>query len=86
MFANAVSAIETRDPAMLERLLSIAETVFDARAGLVSTFGWVPATALRGITRALLDSPHAFRRDIGLAACAMHHADPESVLENAMAG
>ncbi|REM69079.1 hypothetical protein DSI38_02605, partial [Mycobacterium tuberculosis] len=39
----------------------------------------------RGITRALLDSPHAFRRDIGLAACAMHHADPEGVLEEAMA-
>lgn len=85
MFANTVGAIEARDPAWLERLLSIAEAVPESRPGLVSAFGWVPATALRGITRALLDSPHAFRRDIGLAACAMHHADPEGVLEEAMA-
>lgn len=85
MFANAVCAIEARDPAWLERLLSIAEAVPEARIGLVSAFGWVSASALRGITRALLDSPHAFRRDIGLAACAMHLADPEAALEAAMA-
>ncbi|MGJ7606208.1 TIGR02270 family protein [Variovorax sp. LT1R20] len=85
VFANAVGAIDARDPALLERLLSLAEAVPEARVGLVSAFGWVPAPSLRGITRALLDSPHAFRRDIGLAACAMHHADPEAVLETAMA-
>ncbi len=85
MFANAIGAIDTRDPALLERLLSLAEAVPEARVGLVSAFGWVPAPELRGITRALLDSPHAFRRDIGLAACAMHHADPQTVLETAMA-
>lgn len=84
MFANAIGAIDTRDPALLERLLSLAEAVPEARVGLVSAFGWAPAPSLRGITRALLDSPHAFRRDIGLAACAMHHADPEAVLETAM--
>jgi len=85
MFANAIGAIDTRDPALLERLLSLAEAVPEARVGLVSAFGWVAAPSLRVITRALLDSPHAFRRDIGLAACAMHHADPEAVLETAMA-
>jgi uncharacterized protein (TIGR02270 family) len=84
-FVATVGAIEARDPALLERLLSLAEAVREARVGLVSAFGWVPAPSLRGITRALLDSPHAFRRDIGLAACAMHHADPEAALETAMA-
>lgn len=85
VFVATVGAIEARDPALLERLLSLAEAVPEARVGLVSAFGWVSAPALRGITRALLDSPHAFRRDIGLAACAMHHADPQTVLETAMA-
>ena len=85
VFVATVGAIEDRDPALLEKLLSLAEAVPEARVGLVSAFGWVPAPSLRGITRALLDSPHAFRRDIGLAACAMHHADPDAVLETAMA-
>lgn len=85
MFANAVGAIEARDPAWLERLLSLAEAVPEARAGLVSAFGWMPAPSLRGITRALLASAQAFRRGIGLAACALHHADPHAALEAAMA-
>lgn len=85
MFANTVGAIEARDPSWLERLLSIAEAVQEARPGLVSAFGWVSAASLRGITRALLQSPHTFRRDIGFAACAMHHADPEAALETAVA-
>jgi uncharacterized protein (TIGR02270 family) len=84
VFACAVAAIESRDPALLERLMSLTQAVPELRPGLVSAFGWVPATSLRGITRALLDSPNAFRRDVGLAACAMHHADPGDALSAAM--
>jgi len=85
VFAATVGAIETRDPALLERLLSLAQALPDTLAGLVSAFGWVPAASLRGITRALLESQHAFRRDIGLAACAMHHAEPGEALDAAIA-
>lgn len=84
VFAATVDAIETRDPALLERLLSLAQALPDTLTGLVSAFGWVPAASLRGITQALLGSPHAFRRDVGLAACAMHHADPGDALDAAI--
>ena len=45
VFAATVGAIETRDPALLERLLSLAQALPDTLAGLVSAFGWVPAAS-----------------------------------------
>jgi uncharacterized protein (TIGR02270 family) len=39
---------------------------------------------LRGITKPLLDSPNAFHRQVGLAACAMHQVDPGAVLVAAL--
>lgn len=84
VFAATVSAIEGRNPPLLEQLLALAEAELEARIGLVSAFGWVPAASLRGIIKALLGSPHPFHRDIGLAACGMHHADPGAVLDDAI--
>ena len=86
VFTAAVEAIEARDAALLDKLMAIAEAEPSARAGLVSAFGWVSASALRGITQALLESPNGFRRDIGLAACAMHRVEPGAVLAAAIAG
>ncbi len=86
VFTAAVGAIEARDAAQLDKLMAIAEAEPSARAGLVSAFGWVSASALRGVTQALLESPNGFRRDIGLAACAMHQVDPGAVLAAAIAG
>lgn len=74
-FAATVQAIGERDAAALERLLSLAEALPDAARGVVSAFGWVDAPSLRGIAARLLESPVAFRRQVGLASLAMHQAD-----------
>jgi uncharacterized protein (TIGR02270 family) len=79
-FTATVRAIEERDVAGLNNLLSLAEASPASRAGLVSAFGWVPSVSLRGVTSALLGAPHAFWREVGLAACAMHQVDPGPVL------
>ena len=85
MFTAAVGAIEVCDAALLDKLMAIAEAEPNARAGLVSAFGWVSESSLRGITKALLESANVFRRDIGLAARAMHQVDPGPVLASAIA-
>jgi uncharacterized protein (TIGR02270 family) len=85
LFAATVAAIETRDLERLGALLSVAEAVPEARPGLVSAFGWVPAPSLRGLTKPLLDAAHPFHRDVGIAACALHHVDPGAVLDTAIA-
>ena len=36
--------------------------------------------SLQGITKAFLDSPDPFRRQVGLAACAMHQVNPGAVV------
>ena len=84
VFAATVRAIEDRKASALDRLLALAETLPGARRGLVSAFGWVSAHSLRGITKALLDSPGAFARQVGLAACAMHQVDPGAALTAAV--
>lgn len=83
-FAAAVRSIEDRDAVGLERLLSLAESLPEGQAGLISAFGWVSASSLRGITKALLESPRAFRRQVGLAACSMHQVDPGPVVAAAL--
>ena len=50
MFALAVRALETRDGALLGRLLAVVPALDDDEAGwrgLASALGWVPATALQ---------------------------------------
>jgi uncharacterized protein (TIGR02270 family) len=76
MFTAGVQAIENRDAVGLENLLALAEASPRGRSGLISAFGWVSAASLRGITKSLLGSKRAFRRQVGLAACAMHRVDP----------
>lgn len=84
VFAATVRAIEDRNAPALDKLLALAETLAGARRGLVSAFGWVSAHSLRGITKALLESPGALARQVGLAACAMHQVDPGAALTAAV--
>lgn len=85
VFAASVCAIESQDVALFEKLLAVAQAAPDVRAGLVSAMGWVPSASLRGVARALLGSSNAFRRDMGLVACAMHQVDPGEALDAAVA-
>jgi uncharacterized protein (TIGR02270 family) len=84
VFVATVRAIEDRDAQRLDKLLAIAEAVPASRAGLLSAFGWVSAADLQGITKALLEAVQPWRREVGLAACAMHGVDPGSVLAGAL--
>ncbi|RYF81966.1 MAG: TIGR02270 family protein [Comamonadaceae bacterium] len=85
VFVAAACAIERRDPVGLERLFALAQAMPELQPGLISAFGWVPGASLQGITRALLDSPGALQREVGLCACVMHGIDPGAALDAALA-
>ena len=84
VFAATVRAIEDRSAQSLARLMSLAEAEPACQTGLLSAFGWVSATSLRGITKQLLDSPSAFQRQVGLAACGLHQVDAGPALDGAL--
>jgi uncharacterized protein (TIGR02270 family) len=84
IFAAAVCSIESHDLVNLDKLLSTTELLHENRAGVISAFGWVSAASLQGITKALLDSPNPFRRQVGLATCAMHQVNPGAVVTAAL--
>jgi len=84
LFTAAVRAIEDRDDDALDRLLAIAAALPAARRGVLSAFGWVSSAHLQGIARRLLGSAEPAWRDIGIAACRMHHADPGPLLDAAL--
>lgn len=87
VFALAVRALETRDGALLGRLLAVVPALDDDEAGwrgLASALGWVPATALQGMVPRLLTSAEPHARAAGLAACRLHRVDPGDALARAM--
>jgi uncharacterized protein (TIGR02270 family) len=83
-FTATVRAIEDRDVLGLDKLLAIAEAVPESLPGVISAFGWVATASLRGITKAFLESLSPLRRQVGLAACAMHGVDPGPVVDVAL--
>jgi uncharacterized protein (TIGR02270 family) len=85
VFALAVRALQDRDQPLLDHLLALWPELPDARRGLISAFGWVPAATLQGVVRVLLDAPAAHARELGLAACRLHHADPGPLLDKLLA-
>lgn len=84
IFVATVHAIEVQDTPLLRQLLAISQTLLPARSGLLSALGWVSAGDLRGTARSLLDDPEPWLREAGLAACAMHQADPGAALVQAL--
>jgi uncharacterized protein (TIGR02270 family) len=83
-FTATVRAIEDRDVLGLDKLLAIAEAAPESLRGVISAFGWVTTASLRGITKAFLESPSPLRRQVGLAACAMHGVDPGAMVDAAL--
>ena len=84
VFAAAACAIEAHDNAGLERLIAVAGALPDAKRGLLSALGWVSAAQLKGIVSALLASTDSLRREFGIGACRLHHADPGAALTTAL--
>jgi len=85
LFTAGVRAIEDRSALALDRLCALAEAVPETQRGFVSAFGWVEPKWLHGIVRDLLSSHSTFEREVGLAACAMHSADPGAALDKGIA-
>jgi len=84
VFAAALCALDERDDAALDRLLALSAVLPDARRGLLSAFGWMSASNLRGIVSALLVAADESRRELALSACRLHRVDPGSVLTTAL--
>jgi len=84
VFLVAFIVINKRDPVALEKLLAITEALNESHDALISALGWVSTASLQGITKALLDSPNPFRRQVGLAACAMHQVNPGAAVTAAL--
>ena len=85
VFAATVRAIEEKNAAGIDKLVALAEAVPESHPGLISAFGWVSAQFMKGTIKDLLASSNAFRREVGIAACAMHRADPGAALGAALA-
>jgi len=84
VFVACVRAIEDHDAERLDKLLAVAEATPSSEAGLISAFGWMSAAALRGIAKPLLEAIQPWRRQVALAACAMHAVDPGVALPRAL--
>ncbi len=80
IFACAALALERRDRGTLDRLLSLAAVLPDAKRGLLSAFGWTSADRLKGEVASLLASGDPLQRELGLGACRLHGVDPGSPL------
>lgn len=76
MFVVAARAIEDKRSDKLDGLFVLAGTVPETAPGLTAAFGWAGRDQLKGIVATLLQSEQAFKRAVGVAACAMHRVDP----------
>ena len=85
VFALTVRALESRDEALIERVLALVPGLPDAARGVASALGWVSAADLQGVVRTLLGSAEPARRALGFAACRMHQVDPGRVLQDGLA-
>ena len=79
-FAAAVLALESGNADRLAAVINVAQAVPETVRGLVSSLGWVERKELAGIVRDMLTHGSPFMRMLGIAACAVHRADPGKAL------
>lgn len=84
MFTLAVAALERADLPQIDALVDKVDVAPDAERALVSAFGWVSATALKGVVSGLLAAAAPVRRRLGIAACVAHGVDPGPMLGQAI--
>lgn len=85
VFSAAVIAIENGNAAGLDSLFAVSQAVPQAQAGLLSAFGWVSSQYLQVTVKNLLASECAWRRQVGIATCAMHQVDPRAAVDRSVA-
>lgn len=84
-FVAVAGALERGDAARLDELLARCPDHRPAMSGVISAFGWVSPRKLRGMAIEFFGSSDSFRREVALAACGMHRADPGSWLDTILA-
>jgi uncharacterized protein (TIGR02270 family) len=82
-FVRTLLSLEGKKSEALEKVLEAVAGDEAAVRGVVSGFGWASSTLLRGTVKELLASTDAFRRRVGIAACAVHRVDPGNALGEA---
>lgn len=68
----------------VSEVLDEAEGDQEASRGIISALGWVKPKQLRGLVSNLLRSDSAYRKMIGIGACAIHRTHPKMHLLNAL--
>ena len=76
LFVAALRAIDAKDSARVERLVTLAKEEPTLIEGLVSALGWLDAEQLPRLAGALLASREPISRTLGLGACSVHRVDP----------
>ena len=84
-FVAGVLAIEAKDRARIGRLLSLAQALPSAWAGLGSAIAWVSSAHLMDTVKALLETKSTSLNRLGITACTMHRVDPGAFLDDAIA-
>lgn len=84
VFVAAIGAIADKDEVRLSHVFALVGAQPESLRGLLSAFGWTSAANLSGIVRTLLSASDSLRRSVGLAACAMHGADPGAALDTTL--
>ncbi len=82
VFTAGVLALERGDVERLAAVINVAGSVPETRRGFVSALGWVERRKLAGTVRDMLTHGSPFMRMLGIAACAVHRADPGPALED----
>jgi uncharacterized protein (TIGR02270 family) len=78
MFVLTARALEQKDGAV-DELIAMVQALPETLKGLLSAFGWVDRSLLKGTVAKLLAAGDPFKRMIGVAACGMHRVDPRLV-------
>lgn len=80
VFAAAVVALDMQDRAAFDHCLTVVEAAPGSFPGAASAIGWITSARLAGVAQDLLNASSPIRRQLGLAACRLHGADPGPAL------
>lgn len=84
LFAVTLVALETGTEVKVDQALAVAEAVPTIATFVRAGFGWQAKSRLSQTVASLLSHSSASRREIGIAACAMHRVDPGEALQRTL--
>lgn len=84
VFAASVMAFESGIDARIQAVLEVVGVKPECLNGVVSALGWIPFKQASPALQRLLGTSIHLHRQIGLAGCAIHRADPGPMLTQAV--